>query len=188
MQTDRQKERQTSRKTDICERKKIKRNAAEKVVSVYFGGEHTPFINDEYSEVVDDYELDFYEALQDYLIEKYSKKGVVIEACPTSNIYIGRFKCYSEHPVYRWYPVDNTLLNAGEKFNRFGIRSGPITVCVNTDDAGLMPSTIENEHRILKEIAISHFNIGNEMAECWIEKLRKIGLDIFKSNHIDSRD
>ncbi|MBE0361223.1 amidohydrolase family protein [Pseudoalteromonas aliena] len=168
--------------------KKIKRNTTEKIVSVYFGGDHAPFINDEYSEIVDRFELDFYEALQDYLIEKYSRKGVVIEACPTSNIYIGRFKCYSEHPVYRWYPVDNTLLNAGEKFNRFGIRTGPITVCVNTDDAGLMPSTIENEHRILKEIAISHFNIGNEMAECWIERLRKIGVDIFKSNHIDCRD
>ncbi len=59
-------------------------------------------------------------------------------------------------------------------------------MCVNTDDAGLMPTTIENEHRILKETAINHFNIGSETAECWIERLRKIGVEIFKSNHIGS--
>lgn len=160
---------------------------AEKIISIYFGDNAPPFKNDEYSEVVDNSELEFYEALQDYLIEKYSAKGIIIEACPTSNIYIGRFKCYSEHPVYRWYPADSISLNIGEKFNRFGIRKGPITVCVNTDDAGLMPTTIENEHRILKETAISHFNVGSETAERWIDRLRQIGVETFESNHVDSR-
>ncbi|WP_426369119.1 hypothetical protein [Pseudocolwellia sp. HL-MZ7] len=158
-----------------------------KTISIYFGDNPPPFINDKYSELVDTSELDFYEALQDYLIEKYSDKGIIIEACPTSNIYIGRFKCYSEHPVYRWYPAKDSSLNVGEKFNRFGIRKGPITVCINTDDAGLMPTTIENEHRILKETAINHFNIGSETAECWIDRLREIGVEVFKSNYIDSR-
>lgn len=167
--------------------RKQNENKAVKTISIYFGDNAPPFRDDEYSEVVDSSELEFYEALQDYLIEKYSDKGIIIEACPTSNIYIGRFKCYSEHPIYRWYPADSTLLNAGEKFNRFGIRKGPITVCVNTDDAGLMPTTIENEHRILKETAISHFNIGSETAECWIDRLRDIGVDTFNSNHVDSR-
>jgi len=167
--------------------KKQNEQDAEKNISIYFGDNAPPFINDEYSEVVDNSELNFYEALQDYLIEKYSAKGIIIEACPTSNIYIGRFKCYSEHPIFRWYPVDSHSLNKGEKFNLFGIRKGPITVCVNTDDAGLMPTTIENEHRILKETAISHFNIGSETAECWIDRLRVIGVETFKSNHVDSR-
>ena len=172
--------------TDDGIKKQNEKDSA-KVISIYFGDNPPPFINDEYSEVVDSSELDFYEALQDYLIEKYSDKGIIIEACPTSNIYIGRFKCYSEHPIYRWYPADSALLNAGEIFNRFGIRKGPITVCVNTDDAGLMPTTIENEHRILKETAINHFKIGSETAECWIERLREIGVEVFKSNHVDSR-
>tara|TARA_B110000240_G_C13093639_1_gene281126 strand:+ start:35 stop:397 length:363 start_codon:yes stop_codon:yes gene_type:complete len=112
----------------------------------------------------------------------YSDKGIVLEACPTSNVYIGRFKCYSEHPLYRWYPADEKLLVKGEHFNRFGLRKNPISLCVNTDDAGLFPTTIENEHRILKETAIEHYNVGSETAERWIDRLRKIGVENFRRN------
>ena len=153
-----------------------------KIISVYLGDNPPPFINGELSEVVDSAELDFYEALQDHLMECYSDKGIVLEACPTSNVYIGRFKCYSEHPLYRWYPADEKLLVKGEHFNRFGLRKNPISLCVNTDDAGLFPTTIENEHRILKETAIEHYNVGSETAERWIDRLRKIGVENFRRN------
>lgn len=153
-----------------------------KIISIYLGDNPPPFISGELSEVVDSAELDFYEALQDHLMERYSDKGIVLEACPTSNVYIGRFKCYSEHPVYRWYPADEKLLVKGERFNRFGLRKNPISLCVNTDDAGLFPTTIENEHRILKETAIEHFNVGSEKAERWIDRLRQIGVDNFRRN------
>ena len=157
-----------------------------KVISIYLGDNPPPFISDELSEVVDTAELDFYEALQDHLIERYSDKGIVLEACPTSNVYIGRFKCYSEHPLYRWYPVDEKLLVKGARFNRFGLRRNPISLCVNTDDAGLFPTTIENEHRILKETAIEHFKVGSETAERWVDRLRQIGVEIFRRNHAEN--
>ncbi len=122
-------------------------------------------------------ELDLYQAIQDWLIEDCSKKELVFEACPTSNIYIGRFQHYKQHPVFRWFPIKSDWLD--EKYNRWQLRSGPLKVCVNTDDAGLMPTTIHNEHRILRDTAINHYHVAGEVADRWIDRLREIGVEAF---------
>lgn len=132
-------------------------------------------------------EIRLYEAIQDFMMEKYSRRGLVIEACPTSNIYIGRFEKYHEHPIFRWNPPHPDWLKPGEKFNRYGLRSGPLTVCVNTDDSALMPTTIANEHRIIRETAIQCYGIGTLMADVWINSIRQTGVDIFKTNHLSQR-
>lgn len=80
-------------------------------------------------------EIELYEAIQDLIMEQYARKGIVIEACPTSNIYIGRFKHYHEHPIYRWNPPEQDWLREGGKFNKFGLRRGSVPVCINTDDS-----------------------------------------------------
>ncbi len=130
-------------------------------------------------------ELDLYEAIQDLQMEKYAAKGIIIEACPTSNIYIGRFEHYHEHPIFRWDPPEQEWLKQGEKYNRFGLRKGSVTVCINTDDAALMPTTIQNEHRVLQKTAVEHFHVGVNKAEDWIERVRRKGVEIFKANHLD---
>lgn len=129
-------------------------------------------------------ELRLYEAIQDFLMEKYSRLGLVIEVCPTSNIYIGRFEKYHEHPLFRWNPPQPEWLKPGEKFNRYGLRSGPLAVCINTDDSALMPTTIANEHRVMRETAIQCYSIGTWMADLWIDSIRKKGVDIFQANHL----
>lgn len=128
-------------------------------------------------------ELSLLSAIQDYLITEYDRRQIVIEASPSSNIYIGRFDDYHKHPVFRWFPVDRDKLQPGAEYNRYGLRNGPIRVCVNTDDAGLFPTTIENEHRLLKEAAISHHGVCHEVAEAWVDRLRDIGVDAFTRNH-----
>lgn len=130
-------------------------------------------------------DLEFYEALQDLMLEKFSQNQWVLEACPTSNIYIGRLECYEEHPIFRWHPPKKEALQVGNSANRFGLRRGPVRVCINTDDAGLMPTTLENEHRIIKEIAISHYKVSDQDATIWIDSIRQTGVDLFKSNHLD---
>ncbi|CAM4241325.1 antiviral RADAR system adenosine deaminase RdrB [Pseudoalteromonas byunsanensis] len=129
-------------------------------------------------------ELELYEAIQDLQMEKYAAQEVIIEACPTSNIYIGRFKHHREHPIFRWDPPEQEWIRSGEKFNRFGLRKGAIAVCVNTDDSALMPTTIQNEHRILQQAAIEYYEVGVNKAEIWIERIRKKGIDVFQSNHL----
>ena len=129
-------------------------------------------------------ELTLYSAIQDYLMEKYSAKGVIIEACPTSNIYIGRFEAYHQHPIYRWHPPDLTWLNQGERFNQFGLRKGAVNVCLNTDDSALMPTTIANEHRVMRDVAVQHYQVGSHAADDWIKRIREFGMTVFKKNHL----
>lgn len=133
-------------------------------------------------------ELKLYEAIQDYLIEKYSRLGLVIEACPTSNIYIGRFEKYHEHPLFRWNPPNPEWLAPGGRFNQYGLRSGPLAVCLNTDDSALMPTTIANEHRLIRECCIQHYGIGSWMADLWIDAIRQKGMMIFQANHLMQDD
>ncbi|MCL1123653.1 hypothetical protein [Shewanella surugensis] len=137
-----------------------------------------------YFDSVSSAELALFEAIQDWNMEHYADKGIILEACPTSNIYIGRFEHYHEHPIFRWDPPQSSWLALGGKYNKFGLRKGPITVCINTDDAALMPTTIRNEHRILQQTAIEHFNVSAKAANDWIDNIRQKGVDIFKDNHL----
>ncbi|WP_447749053.1 antiviral RADAR system adenosine deaminase RdrB [Aeromonas veronii] len=144
-----------------------------------------PTLADSRKDYLTDEDLEFYEALQDLMLEKFSQNQWVLEACPTSNIYIGRLESYEEHPIFRWSPPTAEALQAGNSANRFGLRRGPVRVCINTDDAGLMPTTLENEHRIIKEIAITHYKVSDQGATTWIDSIRQTGVDLFKSNHLD---
>ncbi len=127
-------------------------------------------------------EIHYISAIQDNLMHIYDQKGLVIEACPSSNIYTGHFENYDEHPIYRWNPPNKQTLIKGGVNNLFGLRNGPVKVCINTDDAGLFPTTIANEHRVIKEAAIKNLSICSEEADIWINRIREIGVQEFKKN------
>ncbi len=136
------------------------------------------------TETLSHLELELLSAIQDLLIERYSKIGIIIEACPTSNIYIARLNDYTEHPIFRWYPPYSSDLEKGGKANKFGLRTGPIKVCINTDDAGLMPTTIEHEHRLIKDATSMHDNASGDTMDIWINRIREIGVETFVANHL----
>lgn len=127
-------------------------------------------------------EQEFMLALQDYLLDQYDRMGLIIETNPTSNVYIARFNKHSEHPIFRWNPPDESVLLAGEKYNRWGLRRGPIRVLVNTDDPGIMPTTLRTEFLLLREAAIE-LGISRTAAERWLEQLRQYGIEQFYRNH-----
>jgi hypothetical protein len=131
---------------------------------------------------LDEEEFEFYEALQDYMIEKITQKGIYIETNPTSNIYIGYFEKYKEHPIFRWYPINEEELKGGAKFNKFNIRNSVAKVCVNTDDPMIMPTTLYNEYLLLIEAAKKHSK-NIERINKWIEDIRKNGEEIFNNTH-----
>ncbi|EIT1085690.1 hypothetical protein L1G27_004740, partial [Escherichia coli] len=106
----------------------------------------------------------------------------------TSNIYIGRFEKYHEHPLFRWNPPNPEWLATGGKFNQYGLRSGPLAVCLNTDDSALMPTTIANEHRLIRECCIQHYGINSWMADLWIDAIRQKGMMVFRANHLMQDD
>lgn len=128
-------------------------------------------------------ELDFMHALQDWLLTEYDKLGLIIEANPTSNVYIARLKSHAEHPIFRWYPPDESALESGAAANLYGLRRGPVRVLVNTDDPGIMPTTLRTEFLLLREAALE-LKIGRTVAERWLETLRQYGIEQFHRNHL----
>lgn len=128
-------------------------------------------------------ELDFMHALQDWLLSEYDQLGLIIETNPTSNVYIGRLTAYSEHPIFRWDPPDESALIPGEAANLYGLRRGPIRVLINTDDPGIMPTTLRTEFLLLREAALDR-NISRTVADRWLETLRQYGVEQFYRHHL----
>ncbi|WP_295748709.1 antiviral RADAR system adenosine deaminase RdrB [Undibacterium sp.] len=127
-------------------------------------------------------ELEFMHALQDWLLDIYDQKGLIIEVNPTSNVYIAKLKKHAEHPIFRWYPLAQTSIEKGAEHNQFGLRRGPIKVCINTDDPGIMPTTLRTEFALLRDAAIEHKATRTD-AEAWLERIRQIGLREFHQKH-----
>ncbi|WP_047238551.1 antiviral RADAR system adenosine deaminase RdrB [Chromobacterium subtsugae] len=128
-------------------------------------------------------ELDFMHALQDWLLTEYDKLGLILEANPTSNVYIARLKSHAEHPIFRWNPPDESALAHGAAANLYGLRRGPVRVLVNTDDPGIMPTTLRTEFLLLREAALER-KVGRTVAERWLETLRQYGIEQFHRNHL----
>lgn len=127
-------------------------------------------------------DLKFMRALQDACIERYAQDELSIEVNPSSNVYIGQLETYRQHPIYRWYPPDQAELNLGGKSNQFGLRTIPMPVTINTDDQGIVPTTLRMEHHLMHEVALDH-GYAESVANAWIEKLRALGEHHFSSTH-----
>lgn len=135
-------------------------------------------------EVLSKPELELLTILQEAMMERLAQQDIAIEVCPSSNVYIGRVGGYAEHPVFRWHPPDPNTLQPGGLLNRYNLRTRPLRVCLNTDDPGLMPTSIAHEHRLLKDAARQLYpDLHEKVLDNWISALREAGLDIFNASH-----
>lgn len=121
-------------------------------------------------------------ALQDACIERYANAGISIETNPTSNVYIGQLETHSDHPIYRWHPPDIIDLAKHGKYNEFGIRTMLMPVTINTDDQGIVPTTLRMEHHLMHEAALERGHDPTKV-DTWIEDLRKLGVKHFNDTH-----
>lgn len=130
-------------------------------------------------------DLDLLELIQDFLIEKICQKEIIIETNPSSNVYISFLQDFSEHPIFRWDPINKEDLAKGARFNLYGIRKSKVKICVNSDDPAIFLTTLPNEFQLLKNAAIPRHSGNCENVEAWLEKIRMNGLDIFDYNHLE---
>lgn len=128
-------------------------------------------------------ELEFMHALQDYLMDHYDRLGLLIETNPTSNVYIASLDRHADHPIFRWSPPDGSGLGSGERHNRFGLRRGALRVLINTDDPGIMPTTLRTEYALLLAAAVD-LGYSHMDTEVWLERIRLCGLEQFRRNHL----
>jgi hypothetical protein len=160
-------------------------NRKEKLVMLTPGGRGEPYLNAELDMYLDhdgEDELAFMAVLQDYLLEAYRELGIVIETNPTSNLYIARLNAYREHPIYRWAPPESGLLDPGGRHNLHGLRKGPMKVTVNTDDPGIMPTTLRTEFLLIREAGYDQCSAQH--VDDWVEQLRLDGNELFASEHV----
>ncbi|MCM1140276.1 MAG: hypothetical protein NC453_17045 [Muribaculum sp.] len=75
--------------------------------------------------------------VQECMLSELESLNVVIETNPSSNIKIGRFKRYDQHPLTRFHGID------GES------GSHSMVVSINTDDKGIFYTSLKNEYSLI---------------------------------------
>ncbi|MBF0448733.1 MAG: hypothetical protein HQL67_11075 [Magnetococcales bacterium] len=130
-------------------------------------------------------EANLWEAVQDGLIERCVQSGVGIETCPTSNLYLAKLDGYHEHPIFRWYPLENDDLKPGARHNRHNIRNGRISCCVATDNGGLFNVTLPGEYEALR-VAAASITDNPERIEQWIDDLQRKSVKMFSTFHLST--
>lgn len=121
---------------------------------------------------VEKWYIDLIDKFQEYLIGDIARSGISIECNPTSNLRIGSFSQYYQHPITR--------------FNNFYLekesRKVQLEVSINTDDLGVFDTSIENEYALLlSAICRQRHNEGNyndEEVYAYFEHVRKKSLQM----------
>ena len=127
-------------------------------------------------------ELKIWQALQDRMINGLSKKGIVIETNPSSNVFVSTMSSYDYHPIFRFYPPKDDMLKNGKKFNKYNQRDGRVGVTINSDDPAIFVTSLQNEYKTIKNVAIKKYKCSDKEAEEWVSDIRKYGITLFKES------
>ena len=108
-------------------------------------------------------EIEVYQKLQRYLIDKVGQKGIYVEVNPTSNLTIGDFSQIIRHPLFKL----SNLRNNDENHTM---------IIINSDDPAIFNTNVENE---MAYIYYAAEELGYSKSEIldWIERIRQQGMD-----------
>lgn len=116
-------------------------------------------------------------AVQKAMQDEIAQRGIGVETNPSSNLMIGTFDRYEEHPIISFY-------NNGLTVNSVELSESPqLWVSINTDDQGVFNIKLENEYALLARALEKKTDInGNllykkSMIYEWLDKIRKMGLE-----------
>lgn len=122
--------------------------------------------------------------LQRVIQAQIARLGVGIETNPSSNVLIGSFKRYDQHPLVTFH--DRGLFDKPDNPNLF--------VSINTDDQGVFDTCLENEYalmaRSLEQLtdAEGHSLVSGDRIYQWLDHIRRMGLEqSFSSGETDTR-
>lgn len=120
--------------------------------------------------------------VQQKLQERIEQLGIVVECNPSSNVLIGTFQTYRNHPIFRFH--DGGLVEGDPD------SAGPnLEVCVNTDDLGVFDTSLEFEYALLFDALCQEKKpdgtnqYSQEQILQYLEKLREMGFAaVFPNN------
>ena len=115
---------------------------------------------------------------QDLIMEEMiAQNDIIIEVMPTSNLLNSQISSYSEHPLFRFKPVDGDLT----RYNHYNIRTTPLKIIINTDNPGFQATSYLNELFLVNEAAIK-LGYPHKEIECYINEIVELGNMIFTGN------
>lgn len=100
------------------------------------------------------------EMLQKILCQKLSRKGIVVEVNPSSNVAIGEVDKITDHQIY--------------KINRPGGEDN-VMVCINSDDPMVFHTNVSNELAYIYYGMLNN-DVSRETALGWIDRIRECGI------------
>lgn len=108
------------------------------------------------------------DAIREQLLGKVEWKHISIECNPTSNILIGEVRRYEDHPIVKFF--NHGLKTPYPNHN--------VCVSINTDDKGLMNTSLEREYSMMalsleKDINGETRNSPREILD-WLNQVRKM--------------
>jgi hypothetical protein len=99
---------------------------------------------------------------QNCVVDEITTRGLIIEVCPSSNARVGGF-AISDHPIFKWVPVDFTGNQNLRNFPR---------VTVNTDDPGIFCTSLPAEFQRLAMAARSK-GFGEDQVKLWLRRFQE---------------
>ncbi|PTC13855.1 amidohydrolase family protein [Bacillus wiedmannii] len=136
--------------------------------------QHCSYYNEQLSKPIqieiNDDEITIIQSIQNFIKERISKEGIVVETNPSSNIAIGEMEHIFEHYIHN--------------LNQVGSESDSIKVTINTDDPIVFNTNISNEYAYIFYSLIEK-GFSREQAITWIDKIRNNGMT---SSFIETRD
>ncbi len=120
---------------------------------------------------IKDFDLNIIKKMQTIMINKISKKGIVIEINPTSNTTLGEIDNMSKHHVFKLQNIHNDGENK------------KVIVNVNSDDPTIFSNNISNELAMLY-YTLDEADKGKDEAIALIDRLREYGM---KTSFIDDK-
>lgn len=81
--------------------------------------------------------------MQDAMQDFVERSGLIVECNPSSNVLIGTFQDYRNHPIFRF---NNTGLAYDQREHD---SCAQLHICVNTDDLGVFDTSLEFEYALL---------------------------------------
>lgn len=104
-----------------------------------------------------------------------AEKHIAIETNPTSNLKIGDFERYVEHPITKFYNAE--LETDAQKLHE----CPQMSVSINTDDLGVFDTNLENEFALMAIALENEKDKNGNPKYCsrqiynWLESIRQMG-------------
>ncbi|HNC96728.1 MAG TPA: hypothetical protein PKW90_11420 [Myxococcota bacterium] len=119
----------------------------EKVIEVNVGGEWP----------------DALRKVQDDALRDLARRGIAIEANPSSNVAIAPISRYQSRPIFRWFPPDATFNGQGP------------AVVVGSDDPAIFGAELYHDYAALA-CAAEQLGYPKTQIHDWLWRLREVGL------------